>query len=116
MSQEALVPVPAVTGDEGFDVILVNGKMALQESGEIGLLLMAFQDGSGIRKEDLGIGDDSRRQECVGGATEGTANPANAQAQEAVPDLNGTQISPMPDKAGRMAAGAGKLVELDGCG
>ena len=38
----------------------------------------------------------------------------DAMCQEAVPNLNGTQISPMPDQAGTMAAGAGKLVELDG--
>ena len=52
----------------------------------------------------------------MSGAAVGAANPANTQAQEGVPHLDGTQISPMPDQAGTMAAGAGKLVELDGCG
>ena len=44
------MPVPAVTGDKGFDVILINGKMAFQERGEAVLLLMAFQNGGRIRK------------------------------------------------------------------
>ena len=108
------MPVAAEACQEGLDVILINGKVAFQERREAMLLLMAFQDGGGIRKEDLGIGDNSGRQECMGGAAVGAANPANTKAQEGVPHLDGTQISPMPDEAGTMAAGTGKLVELDG--
>ena len=50
MCQEALVPVAAEACQEGLDVILVNGKMPLQESVETILLLMAFQNGGRIRK------------------------------------------------------------------
>ena len=97
MSQEALLPVFAEACQECLDVILVNGKMPLEGSGERGLLLMAIQDGSRIYKENLGVGDDTGEHEGMGGAAAGAAYPAYAQAQEAVPNLNGRQISPMPD-------------------
>lgn len=75
---------------------------------------LAGQDGNGIGEKDLGIGDDAGKEDGMGRSTMGAFDPTYAQPELGVTDFDGTQIGPMPDQTGGMAAGTGKLVELDG--
>ena len=112
--KETLLPVFVVAGQDGLDVVLINGKMAIQESRKSGMPFLAGQDGNGIGEKDLGIGDDAGKEDGMGRSTMGAFDPTYAQPELGVTDFDGTQIGPMPDQTGGMAAGTGKLVELDG--
>lgn len=112
--KETLLPVFAVAGQDGLDVVLINGKMPIQESRKSGMPFLAGQDGNGIGEKDLGIGDDAGKEDGMGRSTMGAFDPTYAQPELGVTDFDGTQIGPMPDQTGGMAAGTGKLVELDG--
>ena len=46
----------------------------------------------------------------MGRSTMGAFDPTYAQPELGVTDFDGTQIGPMPDQTGGMAAGTGKLV------
>lgn len=52
--KETLLPVFAVAGQDGLDVVLINGKMPIQESRKTGMLFLAGQDGNGIGKKESG--------------------------------------------------------------
>lgn len=114
LRKEALLPVPAVALQDRFDVVLINGKMALHENGKTSVLFIAVQDGDGIRKGDLGIGDDAGRQEGMGGTALPAPDPAYAQTERAATSLDGTQVRAMPDQAGGVSAGTCQLMELEG--
>ena len=112
MCKETLLPVFAVAGQDGLDVVLINGKMAIQESRKTGMPFLAGQDGNGIGEKDLGIGDDAGKEDGMGRSTMGAFDPTYAQPELGVTDFDGTQIGPMPNQTGGMSAGTGKLVEF----
>lgn len=67
-----------------------------------------------IREGDLGVRDNCRRKESMGGMAEPALYPAYDQGDLPQSSLYGADIAPMSHKAATMAAGAFELACLDG--
>lgn len=93
---------------DGRDRILIDQGMFGKELLVAGTILIALYNRGLDRKRDLGIGDDRRKQECVGMAAGLAQDPCDPEQEGRIPLSELPGITSIPDQAAEMAAGTGK--------
>lgn len=99
------MPVRAYDGRNG---ILVNQGLAGEDVLVSGTVLITLSNGGLDRQGYLGIGDDRRKQECVGMAAGPAEDPGDPEQKDGLSLSKPAGITTIPDKTAEMAAGTGK--------
>ena len=101
------LPVVPVRPDDGRNGILINERMGGEDIPVPGSVFITLRDRSLNRQGNPGIGNDGRKQECMGMTAGIAEDPRDAEEKDSVslPEFMG--IAAIPDQTAGMAAGAG---------
>lgn len=111
--KEHFTPAFFVGPDNGFHVILINGRIPVADCLDVVAVLKAQTDPLLIDKEHLGIGDQGRQQDRMRVSAFGTSDPTDPEADISGRKFNSPSVVTMYGKAGGMPTGTGQLMELD---
>lgn len=106
--------MPPVIADNCFNVILVNGRTALHEGGEIMVpIFQSMDDLNLVRQCHLRIRDNESGHEGMCFVTGAAADAADLQEDRTVKDFKRAEVISMYRKTGRVSTGACELEEVE---
>lgn len=108
------MPEAPVTAENAGDIVLINGRRTLHESMWGFPAFSSGDDFDLVRQRNLGVRDKKGGEQGVGSSTNRTFDPADAKLVGFISVFNSPVIIPMNFQTGRMTAGTGKPVELNG--
>jgi len=109
-----LLPEAPVTPENAGYIVLINGRRTLHDS-QWGFPAFRSGDDFGlVRKGNLRVRDKNGGEQGVGSSTNRTFDPTDAKPVGFICVFNSPGIIPMNFQTGRMTAGTGKPVELNG--
>ena len=114
LGKEALQPEKDIPSDDGFDVVLIDGRIVPTHSIPVCTFLVSANDSVLVKKRDSVIRDNGGGKERVGAAALGTLYPADPEGMDAVWTEDSSFIIAMNRQAGGMPTRTVKLLELEG--
>ena len=104
------LPVPPVRPDDGRNGILINERMGGEDIPVPGSVFITLRDRSLNRQGNLGIGNDGRKQECMGMTAGIAEDPRHPKQKDRVSLSEFTGIAAVPDQTAGMATGTGDQI------